>query len=161
MDDSGERRTLSRAEGSTEVALLEDTIDANFRHTVATWPDREALVVRHQAIRWTYRQLDGKVDELARGLLSLGLDPGDRLALWSPNRYEWVLLQYATARIGVIMVCINPAYRTSELAFALRHSGSRILFAASQFKTSNYFEMRAEICPEIATAKEGWAGGAK
>ncbi len=155
MDDMGMRRLLSEASGSTVVALLEDTIDANLRRTVAAWPDREALIVRHQAIRWTYRQLDERIDELARGLMASGLDVGDRLALWSPNRYEWTLLQYATARIGVIMVCINPAYRTTELSFALQHSGSRVLFAAATFKSSDYRAMWDEIaadCPTVERA---------
>ena len=155
MDDSGERPDLSHAVGSTAVPLLEDTIDANFRRTVATWPEREALVVCHQAIRWTYAQLDERVEELAAGLLASGLDVGDRLALWSPNRYEWTLLQYATARIGVIMVCINPAYRTSELSFALQQSGSRVLFAAPTFKSSDYRAMWQEVandCPAVERA---------
>ena len=103
--------------GATDTPLIEDTIDANFCATVAAHGDREALVVRHQGIRWTYNELDAHVDQLARALFASGLNVGDRVALWSPNRYEWVLAQYATARIGAIMVCINPAYRTHELEF--------------------------------------------
>ena len=94
---------LATAVGATDTPLLETTIDENFRATVAAHGDREALVVRHQGIRWTYDELDTRVDELARALLAGGLEVGDRVAIWSPNRYEWVLTQYATARIGAII----------------------------------------------------------
>ena len=138
--------------GPTDAPLIEETIDANFRATVAAHPDREALVVRHQGVRWSYTELDAEIDRLARALLASGLAVGDRVALWAPNRYEWVLAQYATARIGVIMVCINPAYRTHELEFALNQSGSVMLLAAPEFKTSNYRQMWADVaeqCPEM------------
>ena len=141
--------------GPTDAPLIEETIDANFRATVAAHPDREALVVRHQGVRWSYTELDSEIDRLARALLASGLAVGDRVALWAPNRYEWVLAQYATARIGVIMVCINPAYRTHELEFALNQSGSVMLLAAPEFKTSNYRQMWADVaeqCPEIREA---------
>ena len=141
--------------GPTDPPLIEETIDANFRATVAAHPDREALVVRHQGVRWSYTELDAEIDRLARALLASGLAVGDRVALWSPNRYEWVLAQYATARIGVIMVCINPAYRTHELEFALNQSGSVMLLAAPEFKTSNYQQMWADVaeqCPDIREA---------
>jgi len=141
--------------GPTDAPLIEETIDANFRATVTAHPDREALVVRHQGVRWSYTELDAEIDCLARALLASGLAVGDRVALWAPNRYEWVLAQYATARIGVIMVCINPAYRTHELEFALNQSGSVMLLAAPEFKTSNYRQMWADVaeqCPEIREA---------
>ena len=141
--------------GPTDAPLIEETIDANFRATVAAHPDREALVVRHQGVRWSYTELDAEIDHLARALLASGLTVGDRVALWAPNRYEWVLAQYATARIGAIMVCINPAYRTHELEFALNQSGSVMLLAAPEFKTSNYRQMWADVaeqCPEIREA---------
>jgi fatty-acyl-CoA synthase len=141
--------------GPTDAPLIEETIDANFRATVAAHPDREALVVRHQGIRWSYTELDTEIDRLSRALLASGLAVGDRVALWSPNRHEWVLAQYATARIGVIMVCINPAYRTHELEFALNQSGSVMLLAAPEFKTSNYRQMWADVaeqCPETREA---------
>jgi fatty-acyl-CoA synthase len=144
----------SYAAGSTNVALLEETIDANFRRAVAEHPDREALVVRHQSIRWTYRELDEKVDQLARALMALGIDVGDRVGLWAPNCYEWVLVQYATARIGAIMVCLNPAYRTTELSYALNQSGARLLAAASSFKTSDYEAMFAEVADECTSVKD-------
>lgn len=141
--------------GPTDPPLIEETIDANFRATVAAHPDREALVVRHQGVRWSYTELDAEIDRLARALLASGLAVGDRVALWAPNRYEWVLAQYATARIGAIMVCINPAYRTHELEFALNQSGSVMLLAAPEFKTSNYQQMWADVaeqCPDIREA---------
>ncbi|MGA1570250.1 MAG: AMP-binding protein, partial [Ilumatobacteraceae bacterium] len=145
----------SIAAGSTDVALLDDTIDENFAATVAAHPDREALVVRHQGIRWTYAELDAEVQTLARALMASGVRTGDRIGLWSPNRYEWVLAQYATARIGAIMVCINPAYRTHELSFAVSQSGCSMLLAAPEFKTSDYRAMWAAVadtCPEVRTA---------
>jgi fatty-acyl-CoA synthase len=137
----------AHAVGTTDVPLLSDTIDANLRRAVERFGEREALVVRHQDVRWTYAQLDEQIDRLARALVATGVDVGDRVALWSPNRYEWVLVQYATARIGAIMVCVNPAYRTSELEYALHQSGSTLLFAAPRFKTSDYESMWAEVAP--------------
>jgi fatty-acyl-CoA synthase len=131
----------SYARGATDRPLLEETIDENFRNTVARHGKRDALVVCHQGIRWSYAELDREIDRVARALLGLGLEVGDRLGLWSPNRFEWTLVQYATARIGVIMVCINPSYRTSELEFVLNQSGCRILLAAPEFKTSDYRAM--------------------
>jgi fatty-acyl-CoA synthase len=156
--------TESYAAGSTALALLDETIDANFARTVATHRDRAALVVRHQGIRWSYAELDAHVDAVARALLAVGIEAGDRVGLWSPNRYEWVLVQYATARIGAVMVCINPAYRTSELEFVVRQSGCRALFAAPSFKTSDYVAMWGEVaerCPRVTTVaffdSPGWS----
>jgi fatty-acyl-CoA synthase len=137
----------SCAAGSTDVPLLSETIDDNFVRAVRSFGDRDALVVRHQGIRWSYEHLHQRIDELARALLASGVNVGDRVAVWSPNRYEWTLVQYATARVGAVMVCINPAYRTSELEFALRQSGSRVLFAAPSFKSSDYRAMWAEVAP--------------
>ena len=141
--------------GSTEVALLEQTIDESLRGAVARRGGHEALVVRHQGIRWTYDELDARVDELARALLASGMEAGDRVGLWSPNRSEWVVAQFATARIGVIMVCVNPAYRTSELEFVLNQSGCKMLLAAPTFKTSDYRAMWDEVserCPGVEQA---------
>ncbi|MFV0258582.1 MAG: AMP-binding protein [Acidimicrobiales bacterium] len=140
---------LSTAVGATATPLIEQTIGANLAATVAAHPDREALVVRHQGVRWTYRELAARVDELARGLLAAGLQTGDRLGIWAPNCAEWVLVQFATARIGVILVNINPAYRTHEVAYALRQSGCRALVAARTFKTSDYEAMVAEVRGEL------------
>ncbi len=141
--------TLSQSSGDSAPVLLEDTIDRNFRATVALHGDREALVVRHQDVRWTYRQLDERIDEVARALVTRGFVKGDRVGIWAPNCAEWVLVQYATARIGVILVNINPAYRTHEVRYALEQSGCRGLIAAPSFKTSDYVSMVAEVRPEL------------
>src|SRR4051812_48751603 len=145
MDISG----LSYARGSADVALLEETIGDNLRRVAAANPDAEALVACHQAARLTYAELDAAVDELAAGLIDSGLAVADRVGIWSPNCVEWVLLQYATARAGVILVTVNPAYRTSELEYVLRQSGCRVLVAASEFKTSDYRAMVAEVAPGL------------
>lgn len=135
----------SYASGPTDVALIEQTLDANFKSTVGRWPDRDAIVVRHQNIRWTYRELDEQIERVARGLIAAGIETGDRVALWSPNRIEWVLIQYATARIGAIMVCVNPAYRPVELTYVLKQSGAKMIAAAPAFKTSNYKAQVGEV----------------
>ena len=131
--------------GPTDVALLDETIGANLARTIAAHGTREALIARHQGIRWTYAEFGERVERLASGLLGLGLAPGDRVGLWSPNCAEWTLLQYATADIGVILVSLNPAYRTHELAYALNQSGCRMVFAAPAFKTSDYRSMLATV----------------
>src|SRR5881409_2778044 len=140
---------LSYAHGASTTPLLGETIRANLERTVARVPDAEALVSRHQGIRLTYAELDEEVDRAARALLAAGLAPGDRLGIWSPNRAEWVLIQYATARAGVILVNVNPAYRTSELEYALNQSGCRMLIAAPAFKTSDYRAMVDEVRPSL------------
>jgi fatty-acyl-CoA synthase len=136
---------LSYAHGACDEPLLGETIGANLDRTVARVPDAEALVSRHQGIRLTYAELGQAVDRLAGGLLSAGLRPGDRVGVWGPNRAEWALVQYATAKVGVILVNINPAYRTSELQFALAQSGCRALFAAPALKGSDFVAMLKEV----------------
>jgi fatty-acyl-CoA synthase len=146
---------LSHTCGATSTPLLDETIDANLARTVARWGDRDAVVVRHQDIRWTYAELDEHIDRVARGLLASGIGVGDRVGLWSPNRYEWVLVQYATARIGAIMVCLNPAYRAAELRYALNQSGCRLLLAAPSFRTGDYVATWNEVaddCPDVTAA---------
>jgi fatty-acyl-CoA synthase len=133
--------TLSYANGPSTQALLGETIGENLERTAGRVPDHLALVSRHQDRRYSYAELNAAVDEVARGLLALGLGAGDRVGIWSPNCAEWVLVQYATAKAGVILVNINPAYRTSEVAYALNQSGCRMLAAARSFKTSNYEAM--------------------
>src|SRR5215213_6460087 len=103
-------------QGPTDVALLDETIPTNLIHTIEEHPHREALVSRHQGIRWSYEEFGDHVRDLAKSLMHAGLESGDRLALWSPNYAEWTLVQYATAEIGVILVTVNPSYRTHELA---------------------------------------------
>ena len=137
--------SLSYANGPSAQPLLGETIGENLERTAARVPDHLALVSRHQNRRYSYAEFNAAVDEVARGLLALGLRAGDRMGIWSPNCAEWVLVQYATARAGVILVNINPAYRTSELAYVLDQSGCRMLVAAPSFKTSNYEAMIEEV----------------
>jgi len=141
--------TDSYARGATAPPLLEETIGANFERTVSRFGDREALVSCAQGRRYTYAELGVAVDEVARGLIAAGLRKGDRLGIWSPNCAEWTLVQYATAKLGVILVNVNPAYRTSELEYALTQSGCRMLIAATAFKTSNYRAMVSEVAPRL------------
>ncbi len=138
--------------GPSETALLDETIGANFERTVRTHGDREALVEVAGGRRWTWTELDAAVDALARGLLAAGLEQGDRLGVWAPNCAEWTIAQYATAKTGVILVNVNPAYRTHELAYAVNQSGMRVLLAATSFKTSDYRAMVEQVrdeCPAL------------
>jgi fatty-acyl-CoA synthase len=136
---------LSYSHGSSRTALLDETIGANLERIARRFGDREALVSRHQQRRYTYAQLDGAVDALARGLIAAGVEAGDRVGIWAPNCAEWVLTQYATAKAGAILVNINPAYRVAELEYALRQSGVRLLISATDFKTSDYRAMVSEV----------------
>ncbi len=136
---------LAYAHGTSETPLLGETIGENLARAVAAHGDREALVVRHQDVRWTYAELDERVDRVARALVAAGLAPGDRMGIWAPNGAEWVLVQFASARAGVILVNVNPAYRTSELEYVLRQSGCRLLVAATAFKGSDYRAMVEEV----------------
>jgi fatty-acyl-CoA synthase len=132
---------LSYSHGTAEQTLLGETIGANLTRIAAAFGDREAVVDEPAGRRWTYAQLDADTDTLARGLIAAGIKGGDRVGIWAPNCAEWVLLQYATAKAGVILVNINPAYRSHELSYALRQSGVRLLVSAESFKTSNYRAM--------------------
>ncbi len=138
---------LSYSSAESVTPLLGDTIGANFDATVARFGDREALVDRTTGRRWTYAELAADVDALALGLLELGIGQTDRVGIWAPNCPEWTLTQYATAKIGAILVNINPAYRTRELEFVLNQSGTRLLIAAERLKTSDYAAMIAEVHP--------------
>jgi len=135
----------SYAAGETTPALLEETIGANLERIVAQHGDREALVEVASGRRWTYASLDADVNALARGLVAAGIAKGDRVGIWAPNCAEWTLVQYATAKIGAIVVNVNPAYRTHELAYALNQSGMRMLISAEAFKTSDYRAMVEEV----------------
>jgi fatty-acyl-CoA synthase len=141
--------SLSYASGAGTRPLLGETIGENLANTAARVPDRDALVVPFEAVRLTYAQLDDEVDRLARALMAIGLEPGDRAGIWSPNNAAWVIAQYATAKAGVILVNINPAYRTHEAQYALEQSGCRLLFSATQYKTSDYAAMVAELRPSL------------
>jgi fatty-acyl-CoA synthase len=142
---SGEHSTPAYAHGASPVPLLGETIGANLERTAREHPDRPALIARHQGVRMTYAEYDAEIERVARALLAAGIERGDRVGLWSPNRLEWALVQYATAKVGAILVNVNPAYRTHELEYALRQSGCRMLVAASKFKTSDYVAMVGEV----------------
>ncbi len=146
---------LSYIHGASAVPLIGETIGTNFDRAVATWSDRPGLIVRQQGVRWTYRELGEKVDGLAAGLLALGLEPGDRVGIWSPNNAEWVLTQFATAKFGLVLVNINPAYRLTELEYALNKVGCRALITATAFKTSDYIGMINTLAPELRSSRPG------
>ena len=137
--------TLSQSAGPTNPPLLHQTIGDNLEATAARFPDREALVSSNQDLRYTYAEFNAAVDSLALGLLNLDVKVGDRIGIWSPNNAEWVFTQYATAKIGAILVNINPAYRTSELEYALKQSGCRFLISAQQYLTSDYASMVDQV----------------
>ena len=141
----------SYAHGITSVPLLGDTIGENLRRTVERFGDREALVSRHQDYRATYRQLWEETGIIGRGLMARGVKKGDRIGLWSPNRYEWVVTQYATSRIGAIMVNINPAYRSHELEHVLTQSGCSLLIMARAFRQTDYVSMFKEVEERLPT----------
>lgn len=148
----------SYAAGDATPPLLEETIGANLERTVAAHPDREALVEVASGRRWTWAELDRDVDALAVGLIGAGIGKGDRVGIWSPNCAEWTLVQYATAKIGAILVNLNPAYRTHELAYALRQSGTRLLVSATEFKTSDYRAMAGEVVGETPVERVVFLG---
>ncbi|MEP1613390.1 MAG: AMP-binding protein [Roseobacter sp.] len=140
---------VSHVLGDTKAPLWHLTIPQLLAQTAGKFPDHEAAVFTAQNIRWSYRELTEQVDAVAQGLLDLGLTKGDRVGIWSPNRIEWLLVQFATARIGAILVCINPSYRLSELEYALNKVGCHTLVMAASFKSSNYVAMMAELAPEM------------
>lgn len=147
--------TYSELAGPTVPPLLNDTIGRVFDATTDRFPERDGLIVRHQGIRWSYREYRQRVDELARGLLQLGIAAGDRVGIWAPNCYQWCLTQYATAKIGAIMVCINPAYRSYELEFALNKVQCKALICAEKFKSSDYLGMLQQLAPELDSCEPG------
>ncbi|PIK49722.1 putative acyl-CoA synthetase family member 2, mitochondrial-like [Apostichopus japonicus] len=140
---------------TSNIPLLGKTIGRMLDETVAKYPDRTAYVFPKDDKRRTFRQLQDEVDRLAAGFLSLGLKKGDRVGMWGPNTLEWILTQYATAKVGLIMVNMNPGYRTSELEYALKKVGVKAIVSAQSFKTQDYYSMIHEICPEIAEATPG------
>jgi fatty-acyl-CoA synthase len=139
---------LSYVCGATDVPLLYQTVGDLLSASAEKWPDREAPVLCHQDVRMTYAELNSEVDNLARGLLASGLSPGDRVGIWSPNCAEWILTQYATARAGLILVTINPAYRLAEIQFALQKVSCAALLLASSFKKSDYIGMVRSLIPD-------------
>ncbi|HBM65987.1 MAG TPA: AMP-binding protein, partial [Pseudomonas sp.] len=145
----------SYTQGTQDKPLLTQCIGDAFDATVARFPDREALVVHHQALRYTWRQLADAVDQHARALMALGVQPGDRLGIWAPNCAEWCITQFASAKVGAILVNINPAYRSSELDYALGQSGCRWVICADAFKTSDYHAMLQGLLPGLASSQPG------
>lgn len=155
--------TLSHTVGDTEPPLLEQTIPDNLDATIARFGDREALVDVGQGIRWTYAEFGAQVDRVARACLAAGLAKGDRAGIWAPNLAEWTVVQYATAKVGVVLVNINPAYRTHELHYVLQQAGISFLFGVERFRTSEYASMVEEVrgdCPDLRDVvyfgTDGW-----
>ena len=140
--------------GPTDIPILEETIGENFERTVAANPNGEALVDMASGRRWTYAELNNEIDVVARGLMALGIERGERVGMWAPNCPEWTIVQYATAKIGAILVNINPSYRTHELAYVLKQSGVRTLVSATEFKTSDYVGMVDEVRPDAPEISE-------
>ncbi len=138
---------VSYIHGASLTPMIGETIGANFDRIVASYPERDAVVVCPQDVRWTYAEFGARVDRVARALVGAGLRPGDRMGVWAPNCAEWLLVQYASAKAGVILVNVNPAYRTSELEFVLGQSGCRLLISARAFKSSDYVAMVTEVAP--------------
>src|SRR6188472_2196765 len=150
-----EAEMLSYAHGADDRPLIGQTIGDMFDTISEARAGHEALVSRHQGIRWTYGELRERVDALARALIGLGINKGDRVGIWSPNHAEWVVTQFATAKIGAILVTINPAYRVHELEYALKQSGCSSIIIAPPFKTTDYASLLGEVCPELAGSKPG------
>ena len=139
----------------SEKPLLGKTIGDMFDEIAEKYPDNDALVSIHQGKRYTYRELQKELNRTAKGFIALGLKKGDRLAIWATNIAEWIITQYATAKAGIIMVNINPAYRTHELEYSLRQSEAQVLLLMDRFKSSDYVKMFYEVCPEAQTSKPG------
>uniref|UniRef100_A0A8D3CST4 Medium-chain acyl-CoA ligase ACSF2, mitochondrial n=1 Tax=Scophthalmus maximus TaxID=52904 RepID=A0A8D3CST4_SCOMX len=146
---------LSYAHGTSSTPLRHTTIAESLLRTVERWPDREAMAFLQDGVRKTFAEFQKDVDQAAAGLLALGLTKGDRLGLWGPNTYEWILFQFATAKAGIIMVAVNPAYQTQEAEFALRKVGCKAVVCPTWFKTQKYCDMLRQICPEIDTSRPG------
>ena len=146
---------LSHTLGPAQIPLLEKTIPEMFKETIAKFPDSEAVIFPEYGSPWDWQTFDKLVDSLATGLVGLGIQKGDRVGIWAPNRPEWLLTQFATARIGAIMVCINPAYRMAELEFVLNKVECKAIITAPNFKSSNYLELLNTLIPELATSEPG------
>ena len=147
--------TQSYTHGASAKPLFGDTLGEHFEKAIARWPTREALVVTHQNVRWTYTELGQRVDQFAAALLAIGFARGDRLGIWSPNNAEWTVTQFAAHKLGVIVVNINPAYRLSELEYALNKVECKGVVSAVTFKSSHYIEMLKELAPELESSAPG------
>ncbi|RMB92297.1 hypothetical protein DUI87_31409 [Hirundo rustica rustica] len=155
MPSISPKGTNSYIQGPTDVPLLDKTMGQCLEETVARFPNREALVFCRDGVRKTFAQFKEEVDQAAAGLLALGLRKGDRLGMWGPNKYEWVLMQFATAQAGIILVSVNPAYQASELEFVLRKVGCKALVFPTQFKTQKYYDILKQSCPELEKSSPG------
>ncbi len=153
--------TQSYVHGASVARLIGETIGALLERVTAEGPDRPALVTRHQGVRWSYAELNRRVDDLAAGLLALGLQPGERIGIWSPNNSEWALTQFATAKAGLILVNINPAYRSHEAEYALAKVGCKALILSPGFKSNDYFASLRALAPEIDSAAPGALSAAR
>ena len=153
--------SLSYVHGACDVPLIGETIGDLFDRVTEKIPDNEALVSCHQGLRYTYRQLQAACDLLARGLMACGIQKGERVGIWSPNYAEWVITQFATAKIGAILVNVNPAYRVHELEYALRQSGCRALIVAPPYKTTDFAALLREVCPELEDSAPGRLSAAR
>src|SRR5690606_18037803 len=142
---------MSYASGPSDSPLIGETIGEFLRNTVAKYPQQDALVSTQQNYRATYSEFYTQTEEVAKALLGIGLAKGDRIGVWSPNRYEWTLLQFATARVGIILVTLNPAYALNELEFAIEQSGIRAVFAPEHFRTSHYKKMLLQVQKKLKT----------
>lgn len=152
---SAQNAVPSHVKGAVAPGLIEETIGAMVERAAAQWPERDAIVSLHQGVRLTYRALNEQTDAIAAGLLALGMQPGDRIGIWSPNCVEWALTQFAAAKAGLILVTINPAYRISELEYTLNKVGVKALVAAERFKTSDYLGAVEELAPEATASAPG------
>jgi fatty-acyl-CoA synthase len=159
--DAASHLQASYYQGADTPPLIDQTIGDYLDDIATGFAHREALVVRHQGIRWNYGEYLCEIERLAMGLLALGIQAGDRVGIWAPNCAEWCLTQFATAKIGAILVCINPAYRVFELEYVLKRSGCRAVIAAERFKSSRYLEMLGELAPELAQCEPGRLRGRK
>ncbi len=147
--------TTSYASGPDAPPRLEHTIGVALREAAARWPDQEAIVSRHQGVRLTWREFLARAEDVAAGLLALGVEPGERVGVWAPNCVEWTLAQFATALVGMVQVNINPAYRVSEVEYTLKKVGVKALICAERFKSSDYVGMVESLAPEIAGCEPG------
>jgi len=152
-DNSGMKKSYLK--GADAPGLIDETIAQCFDRIAGQFPKRDALIARHQGIRWTYEKYQVEIEKLATGFVALGIESGDRVGIWAPNCFEWCLTQFATAKIGAILVCINPAYRVFELEYALNKAGCKAIVAAEQFKSSRYLEMLQALAPELERCEPG------
>ena len=155
MQQTKQPPAMSYVAGTSDRPLMYRTVDGVLKAAAHEHPDRDALVVPYQSVRWTFAQLDREVERVARGMLACGLRPGERIGIWAPNCAEWLLTMFGAARAGLILVNINPAYRSTELEFALRLVDCRALVFARHFKSSDYAVMLDSLIPELRCSRAG------